>query len=1791
MNGLNHFKAMYKGVGAGFRNFRFLSQIIIVMVCALSMAFFGCSAKGGKPVTKIVTPVDPNKPEVKAVVSALDSLVKANKGKGKGIITGFLTGEGKSIASGLLKQASNAAGERRLLTNTEIPLTGATILIFNALKPTTAPDTTLKTDSLGTYTCVLPEGKFFGFAVYLDLETFQLVTTSIPNMNPKADTIVKMDTATAIEDVTSPTVTGVYDASSANSDGIFLVGSVGDKGSKLNITFSEPMNRESAKGVILGRIDTTNTSTSMVLADTVKGITVSWNGDSKELTLKLPDLSVGAQYGLIMPVSLKDLAKNPLEKGYKATFVTVASAALASVPFSVTATFPEDKGEIKPIQNPGMSFSRPAEAFSILKNAKIEPAVTGYFEVNGARAVFIHKDPFTIGKTYTLTVPITVLDLSGAALTKDASFSFTVKDFEGAAKTSSGKEKDAALTVEAAFDAYLAGDVGRFGASFHTNFRLYNEDGGIKSKSEFLDMIRKDVGEQQAQSAGFQGPVFDNSTAACKDGANINRWKVGAEGGTKDDYIWVDAYVNPGQSPRAYTLDGTEIKTTDIIWDPAGPRFTYNKKKYGFGPDMSKFRGPVNMDAAKEDQRFMGDMLKQTSTVVLEDVKLERKSSFNVDPAVTISKTGDTAFLAVKMIDYEKFNRVNFGDMNRACNGALSDTTYEILKFILINDGAKWMIVSIVSPPKGGTKADFDRKVDAKDFAVKQLAPITLLAPLKNNGMGADGKVTFKFKGIVHDSVGGYIVGLSEDPKFCFGRPPYGALIFVKASNKKGDVDSLIMNSAGGPEGTNAVMILRRPVDLRLPGWDRTMFENSVTTLFDATKGFGGVYNWKVIAVKDSTAVQFLANGFNPQRYYGESDFGPVRGYFACKNFPVGEVAFNQLQTNQNQFVTTQPMNNPGGSFGDMDQDGVPDGMEIKYKTDPRDRNSFPDFRVDTDGDGLADFMEAMLDPKGTDSLVLKKADAATVKAEIVKLVGLGIVWQDTDSDGFPDDIEMQSGFNPNDPKSNPGTRARASAPIGVFAGKFQMGSNLNTINFKVYTDSSKLLWVTYTAIIGKDTLVDTARTVFNDLAGDIMIPVTLFKTGPDAGRALLLRGHYDPNQSLMMGPIDMITAVAKTTIPNGGGPYVGQFAASSRGEDVSRFLGGPGAGMTSGPINNPINNQGPMMVSYRLPPSGVHEGSLIILGKGMVTLVDDFGDTVAVVNNVMYRTQPDGSFQFQGETVMKNGITYKRSEVGGNVVYDGMGNWIVDGHFFQEFDSSGVHKSIPGQINAKAAKADMTPSADGITGTLKGWIGQDKTGGGFVAQPGTGPVNCDPMKGPCNTNPICDPMKGPCNTNPICDPMKGPCTTNPGPVNSFNRPFMSGARMYKMYLEKVGMKADAYFFVSMGGRVYKVKNDSLHVQDALAPFCGQVVLVPELLEAKDGSAISLAAHMSDSMGLPSTTGSLVLAIEDQFMPGMPARLEKVRDSYDSIRVNVLIIELRPKSFDYGKSTMVCSSNVGPINPVCDPTRSTCANTVCDPTKGACPMPVCDPTKGACPMPVCDPAKGPCPSPVACDPTKGICPPPPCDPAKGPCTGGMGILGSKYSGTLDNAKMVLTGSGNMVVISLDSAGAVSAPVAIDINSLANDTMIHAISVKIVGKINTFFIIGMKEDPTKVLMMNGKPVVIGGPGGTLPPPGDTTLVLLPPADTSKPAFYSGPIDKVAPALALKLNVVKVRTSMGLVDAKVNPSTISQGVGMITVNDLASAKLYIFLGDKLDPTKPFLTPTNDIVVIEKGSLVIH
>jgi hypothetical protein len=438
----------------------------VLAAAGLAVLAFAACAKKGK-----VADVDPPDPGGGNVLSKVDSLVKANKGTGKGVVTGYLTGEGSKVSDGILRKAANAAGEMRLLTRTEIPLSGANVLLFNALEPTTAADTTVTTDSAGQYIAVLPEGQYFGFVVYLNLETFQLVTTSLNNLQSKADTSVKIDSATAVEDLSPPTVITVYDATAPNSSNVFLMGSVPDSGARINISFSEPMNRESAKGVVLGRVDTSNTA-SLTLKDTVSGAQVTWSGDSKQMTLRVAALQSATQYGIVIPTTLKDLAKNPLEKAYKATFVTAKASDLAKVRFAVASTFPAPGDTLKPSQNPSVSFNRPVDVFSLMKNARVSPATVGFWEVSGYRAVFVHKNPLAVGTSYTVTLPTTVTDLAGQGLERDTSFRFEVKNYDGAVASKTGTARDVALAVEQLFNAYLQGDLGRFGAGFHTNFRL-----------------------------------------------------------------------------------------------------------------------------------------------------------------------------------------------------------------------------------------------------------------------------------------------------------------------------------------------------------------------------------------------------------------------------------------------------------------------------------------------------------------------------------------------------------------------------------------------------------------------------------------------------------------------------------------------------------------------------------------------------------------------------------------------------------------------------------------------------------------------------------------------------------------------------------------------------------------------------------------------------------------------------------------------------------------------------------------------------------------------------------------------------------------------------------------------------------------------------------------------------------------------------------------------------------------------------------------------------------------------
>src|SRR5688500_191733 len=102
------------------------------------------------------------------------------------------------------------------------------------------------------------------------------------------------------------------------------------------------MQRESNRGLVLGKVNTANVNGGLVLKDTLPSasVTMGWSGDSKVLTFSLGRLETGSRYGIILPTSLKDLAKNPLEKEYRAAFDVVSEADVADRPFTVASTFP-----------------------------------------------------------------------------------------------------------------------------------------------------------------------------------------------------------------------------------------------------------------------------------------------------------------------------------------------------------------------------------------------------------------------------------------------------------------------------------------------------------------------------------------------------------------------------------------------------------------------------------------------------------------------------------------------------------------------------------------------------------------------------------------------------------------------------------------------------------------------------------------------------------------------------------------------------------------------------------------------------------------------------------------------------------------------------------------------------------------------------------------------------------------------------------------------------------------------------------------------------------------------------------------------------------------------------------------------------------------------------------------------------------------------------------------------------------------------------------------------------------
>lgn len=1419
-----------------------------------------------------------------------DTLVKAAKAAGKGVIVGALQGEGKDVIKGLLKTGTNAAGEQRYLNTTPVPLEGATILIFDALRATTAAETTLTTDKKGNYSAVLKGGKYYGFAVHLDLQTFRLITASIPFINCKKDSLAKMDTAIAIEDVTNPSVTGVYDATSPDASGLFLSGPIPAKNAKITLMFSEPMQRESVKGLVVGRIDANNVNGTFLLRDSISSSSLipSWSGDSKQLTLSMGSLESGTRYGIIIPTSLKDLAKNPLEKEYKAVFEAASDVKVADLSFTVSSTFPTEKEFLKPTQNPQISFSRPPQVFSVLNAVTLDPKVEGYWEVTGAKISFVHKTPFKVGTSYTISVPDTLSDLNGKHLDNTFKVTFGVKDYEGAAKDKTGRDQAVALLMEEFFNAYLQGDIGRMAGYLDPAFRM--EVGTqFLSSQQFLDQIRREVSEKNGLTAGFLAPIYRANAQVCSTHTALR--KVASV--DKKDTLWVQAHSSPGILPKVYRK---EIPvTTGITWSKTDNRLSLDGKDFIFDVPSSN---TMNNGA---DDRFLGEQLKLNSSVVLELVKEGIKDEFSIDGGISV--TDQEAKVAVKVSTVISHGRNNW-DPQLACAEAVPvDTSYRIIKFILGFTGTKWVLNHAVD---GGLveRKKFTELVATTEFKVKEIKPITLLGPI--NGVegagGTSGTVVFRFRGLDLDSVGGYLVGVAEDPKFTGGRASYGALFFVKNQGVGKEQNFSLNEKAEIING--ATSLLRDVSTLNLPGWEKAVFKFPASEMFNPEKGIAGIYHWKVIAIRDTSGSQFLVNGFLPDRFYGESDFGGSKGAFAFKGYPKA-ADFTKLD---NQVAMVATAQSESQSFSDKDLDGYPDFMEVNYKTKPDDKASFPNFLVDTDRDGIADFLEQMINPANVEI----EASDADKKAFFATLTGKGVKWIDTDSDGIPDDVEKLLGFNPNDPLSKPVTHARVSPPSGIFSGLIKMGSNAYPLKFKVRQQADSLT-VSYSVYL-KDTLSDTVSADLNEAMGEFLFPIRLPDNGPDSGKSLLLRGTYEKNRVFLSGSVNRINTVAKNSIAFAGGPFVGQYAASGRGEDVSPFLGivkNTGATTTT---TTPASTLTPATLatfstanlSYRKAPSGLgHARMNLSQGVGklfVLTILDEFGDTSVVLDSTHSYPQEDGTFDIDAKFTRTNSVKqYIRRVILTARLGRGKDSttsvWVLDGSMTESVDScrrfdaitptkclDKLYRDVPGQFSSmvKATDASVKVLSGSILGNYAGWFQQDKFGTGLVDGATEAAQNATTTTG-----------------------MGGlPVLADPVPPESFSKTYTGDAVKFGAFLGQAGILPGDPFYLSMRGRVMRSTYDSLHIQNGAFPYCGNVQLTVTPIPLVDGATPSEKAAFTKDSLLATSAKYTVLAIEDEALPGSPAKLVKARDALAFVRSNVFLIESRfvdPNTYLGGK--------------------------------------------------------------------------------------------------------------------------------------------------------------------------------------------------------------------------------------------------------------------------------------------------
>ncbi|MDQ3002454.1 MAG: hypothetical protein M3Y08_14495, partial [Fibrobacterota bacterium] len=373
-------------------------------------------------------------------------------------------------------------------------------------------------------------------------------------------------------------------------------------------------------------------------------------------------------------------------------------------------------------------------------------------------------------------------------------------------------------------------------------------------------------------------------------------------------------------------------------------------------------------------------------------------------------------------------------------------------------------------------------------------------------------------------------------------------------------------------------------------------------------------------------------------------------------------------------------------------------------------------------------------------------------------------------------------------------------------------------------------------------------------------------------------------------------------------------YAASGRGEDASGYLGiqkAAPAGTTAliplvtAPATRgaTFTNQPSIVLSYRKAPSGLGNARISLRQNGTklytLTLTNEFGDTVAVLDSTHSFNLDDGSFDISVRRTRTDAVkqSTRRIEVNARL---GRGKdsttdiWVLDGSITESLDSckkfdpvvparciDKLYRDVPGQFSVKVntGHSSLKLNSNGVNGDFAGWLQQDKFGTG-----------------------LSDGNTGTATTGGT---TTGPGTvTEPIPPESFAKPYTGTAAKFRVFLEQAGIAPGDPFYLSMRGRVMRTTNDTFHVRDGAFPYCGNVRVMTTPIPLLDGATTQEKADFVKDSTLATHSKYAVLAIEDDLLPGTPAKLAKARDALGFVRNNVYLIEARyvdPSAFVGGK--------------------------------------------------------------------------------------------------------------------------------------------------------------------------------------------------------------------------------------------------------------------------------------------------